>query len=303
MYRLVFDQRPSAPAPFVTRAPLVLIGCGAQCHLRLMDSGVSDQHAAIERNADGYYLRNLDSTNGSRVNGQLVNLQRLAPGDELEFGAVRLTFEIVHEPAPRRVRLDLLQVAAITVVMALLAGQVVLFTWIFSQHRRRGMKIDTGREARPLELFAGPGDNPSAINVPLPPATTNAGIATPPPVLGKMLRIGRMERTDAPTGVTLTFPVRAGVGERELNTTAIVIGVQFFRHPQPQEGLHPVPLPVQRLNVPPQWENFSSRKFTARFPAAPRQLAGYVVQTYYRNQLQDMQAEPPLLVPAITSQP
>jgi len=302
MYRLVFDQRASAPAPFVTRAPVVVIGRGAQCQLRLLDNGVSSEHAVIERDTDGYYPRDLATTNGSRATGKLITRYRLAPGDELEFGGVRLTFEIMHEPAARRLRLDWLQITAFVVVAALLAGQVVLFTWIFSQHRRRGMRIDAGREARPVELRPGPSDAPLDANVPQPTlplgATTNSGIANPPLVLGKSLRIVRVDRADAPTGVTLTILVRAGVGERELNVAAVGVSVQFLRQPQPQEGLRPVPLPLQWLTVPAQWENFSSRKLTVRFPGAPRQLAGYIIQTYYHNQLQDVQAEPPTLAPA-----
>ena len=46
-----------------------------------------------------------------------------------------------------------------------------------------------------------------------------------------------------------------------------------------------------------QWENFSTKSFTVRFPGAPREFVGFVVRTYYRKQMQDIAAAPPSLRP------
>jgi DNA-binding CsgD family transcriptional regulator len=55
------------------------------------DSTLSRLHAALERYGAGWCVRDLDSRNGTFVNGQRVWRERpLHPGDELRVGATRL---------------------------------------------------------------------------------------------------------------------------------------------------------------------------------------------------------------------
>ena len=42
---------------------------------------------------DGYVVVDLQSTNGTRVNGVAITERRLANGDEITVGATRLRFE------------------------------------------------------------------------------------------------------------------------------------------------------------------------------------------------------------------
>lgn len=58
---------------------------------------ISRRHAQIEKEGQRYYLADLDSTNGTNLNGKPLpknNRQLLASGDEIVFGrnGVRLTF-------------------------------------------------------------------------------------------------------------------------------------------------------------------------------------------------------------------
>jgi pSer/pThr/pTyr-binding forkhead associated (FHA) protein len=53
---------------------------------------VSREHAIIEREPDGFYLRDLESLNGTYVNRTRVTRQRLADGDEVQVGKFKLTF-------------------------------------------------------------------------------------------------------------------------------------------------------------------------------------------------------------------
>lgn len=57
---------------------------------------VSGEHAVLLLDNGRVTLQDLDSTNGSYVNGQAVRQQPLAPGDVVELGACRLTFEHAH---------------------------------------------------------------------------------------------------------------------------------------------------------------------------------------------------------------
>src|SRR5258705_5661110 len=60
--------------------------------LQLLDNSVSGKHAEIVIDATGPLLRDLGSTNGTRVGGERVIETRLAHGDHVIFGNVQLVF-------------------------------------------------------------------------------------------------------------------------------------------------------------------------------------------------------------------
>jgi hypothetical protein len=76
------------------RAPVtgsrVTIGRLASCALTLTDSTVSREHAALVRRGDAWWVVDLGSTNGTRVNGVRAAEQPVAPGDRIELGDVAL---------------------------------------------------------------------------------------------------------------------------------------------------------------------------------------------------------------------
>jgi uncharacterized protein YkwD len=75
--------------PLVKRK--ITIGTAADNDIVLEHSSVSRRHAIIVRGLGRFRVRDLDSTNGIRINGRRISgAQRLLPGDELEVGAVRL---------------------------------------------------------------------------------------------------------------------------------------------------------------------------------------------------------------------
>ena len=67
----------------------------AHADLGLGDSNVSRRHAELTRNATGWRIADLGSTNGTRVNGMRVSEQDLANGDTITMGLVTLMFEEV----------------------------------------------------------------------------------------------------------------------------------------------------------------------------------------------------------------
>jgi pSer/pThr/pTyr-binding forkhead associated (FHA) protein len=69
------------------------IGRGEDNDIVLADPSVSRAHAEIESDAAGPLVRDLDSTNGTAVNGRRVRAERLHDGDELSFGNTRMRFE------------------------------------------------------------------------------------------------------------------------------------------------------------------------------------------------------------------
>ena len=63
------------------------IGRDNKCDLAIADMTVSRRHATLERTQDGWLLTDLESTNGTRVNGWRVRGKvKVTPGDLVSFG-------------------------------------------------------------------------------------------------------------------------------------------------------------------------------------------------------------------------
>ena len=70
--------------------------------LRLNDERVSRYHAKVQTEDGDVILTDLDSTNGTRVNGSAIQIRRLRPGDQLSIGRSMLLFGTMEEIAARR---------------------------------------------------------------------------------------------------------------------------------------------------------------------------------------------------------
>ena len=71
----------------------VRVGSGPANDVRLTDDTVSSSHVSIEQTKDGYLLKDLGSTNGTRVNGVPVVEAFLLRGADLTLGDTRLRFQ------------------------------------------------------------------------------------------------------------------------------------------------------------------------------------------------------------------
>ena len=69
------------------------VGRGDESEIVLLDPSVSRAHAIVELDAGEPVVRDLDSTNGTYVNGRRVRVESLRDGDELRFGNTRMRFE------------------------------------------------------------------------------------------------------------------------------------------------------------------------------------------------------------------
>lgn len=62
------------------------------CHLVLLDSNVSRQHAAVELVNGVYYMVDLGSRNGVGYDGLRVNRKQIVEGDRFDIGPHQLRF-------------------------------------------------------------------------------------------------------------------------------------------------------------------------------------------------------------------
>lgn len=90
--RLIIESRGKEQEPYELGAQVTLLGRGTDCDLRLVDNGVSRHHAQIQMEEEEFVLVDLDSTNGSLVNGQRVQRARLSDGTQIRLGQTTLTF-------------------------------------------------------------------------------------------------------------------------------------------------------------------------------------------------------------------
>jgi len=78
----------------------IVIGRSSTCDVRVEDSQVSRIHSLIYFKDGKYYIKDLDSENGTFVNGKKVSDLVLNPGDKIEIGNYNIEFNVL---APERV--------------------------------------------------------------------------------------------------------------------------------------------------------------------------------------------------------
>src|SRR5215470_6261918 len=79
---------------------LTLVGRREDCDLRLDHKSVSKTHCVIVKTDGMLMLRDLGSTNGTRVNGQRVRRAMLLPADQLHIATYRFTVQFGPDVAP-----------------------------------------------------------------------------------------------------------------------------------------------------------------------------------------------------------
>ncbi|HTS19685.1 MAG TPA: FHA domain-containing protein [Verrucomicrobiae bacterium] len=71
----------------------VSVGRALDNTIRMEDGTVSHHHAIFVLDGDSYKLRDLNSTNGTRVNTMRITETKLTNGDQVRMGSVEMRFE------------------------------------------------------------------------------------------------------------------------------------------------------------------------------------------------------------------
>src|SRR5688572_31084700 len=80
-------------------SPEVTVGRGASNGVQIADGHASKVHFVLRRIRGRWKVVDLESKNGTRVNGAFVNTRWLGDGDTLSVGNVVLRFDAEGEPA------------------------------------------------------------------------------------------------------------------------------------------------------------------------------------------------------------
>jgi hypothetical protein len=71
----------------------VVLGRSRECDIQLADPNVSRRHAELRQEGATYWIVDLDSTNGTEVNGQRTSRSKLEAGDRIMIGSTELVFD------------------------------------------------------------------------------------------------------------------------------------------------------------------------------------------------------------------
>ena len=69
-----------------------VLGRSKDCDVQVHDANVSRRHAELRREGSSWWLVDLDSTNGTELNGKRVQRAKLADGDRITLGGAELVF-------------------------------------------------------------------------------------------------------------------------------------------------------------------------------------------------------------------
>ncbi|GAC1350262.1 MAG: hypothetical protein NVSMB27_31100 [Ktedonobacteraceae bacterium] len=92
---LILRDGEMAGQSFVLDRPVITIGRGSECDVAINDASISRRHAQVLRQANGNYVQDLASRNGTKVNDQpLLTPRLLQVGDIVCLGNVRLEYAL-----------------------------------------------------------------------------------------------------------------------------------------------------------------------------------------------------------------
>lgn len=98
-FQLVISEGKEAGREFVFEQPSIVIGRTEECDVVLYDPGVSRKHARIFADGALYFVEDMGSSNGTKVNGAIIKRRQLEDGDAVALGSVVFSFTQVATEA------------------------------------------------------------------------------------------------------------------------------------------------------------------------------------------------------------
>ncbi|MEX2180800.1 MAG: FHA domain-containing protein [Gemmatimonadaceae bacterium] len=96
----VIAEGPLKGMKFELHSALTNIGRGDHNDIAIRDESISDSHAKLQKRADGWWIVDQGSTNGTYVGGRRVQgEQRLEGAPDIRFGGIKMTFRPIQAGA------------------------------------------------------------------------------------------------------------------------------------------------------------------------------------------------------------
>lgn len=101
MPRLVAQSSEFSGQTFDLSGPEITVGRLADNKIQIEHVSVSGHHAVLKLDALDYIIKDLGSTNGTRINGERISEQKLRRNDILRLGNIELLYDSEHAPPGR----------------------------------------------------------------------------------------------------------------------------------------------------------------------------------------------------------
>jgi pSer/pThr/pTyr-binding forkhead associated (FHA) protein len=88
---------------------VVTIGRAPDCQVMVNERSVSRHHARVFCESEHYWLKDLESANGTTHNGKTVKLQMLSDNDKIGFGDAKAVFHAAGQSGPAAIGSDPLE--------------------------------------------------------------------------------------------------------------------------------------------------------------------------------------------------
>src|ERR1700722_6225961 len=98
MPRLVAQSPEFTGKTFDLSGKEVTVGRVEDNRIQIEHASVSGHHAVLKLDALDYVIKDLESTNGTRVNGEKISEQKLRRNDILRLGNIELLYDSEHAP-------------------------------------------------------------------------------------------------------------------------------------------------------------------------------------------------------------
>ena len=98
MPRLVAQSPEFAGQIFDLKGGEITVGRLADNNVQVEHPSVSGHHAVFRLDSQDYLVQDLESTNGTRINGEKVVQQKLRRNDMLRLGNIELLYDSEHSP-------------------------------------------------------------------------------------------------------------------------------------------------------------------------------------------------------------
>jgi hypothetical protein len=98
MPRLVAQSPEFAGKSFDLTGREITMGRIVDNKIQIEHASVSGHHAVLKLDMLDYVIKDLDSTNGTRINGERVTEQKLRRNDILRLGNIELLYDSEHQP-------------------------------------------------------------------------------------------------------------------------------------------------------------------------------------------------------------
>lgn len=209
----------------------VTLGRGLESDIRLKDIKASRRHCQIVRSGQGFQCVDLNSGNGTYVNGVQIKQQSLSPGDKIQIGNTTIAFQDAAPAAARPAR----KAAPSATTKAAPAGRTPTAQIPTAPTRKITAKVDTVRPATG-GVKKGTGAIPKAGTRSISKASTQpvgrkgtTGGIKKPGTTGVKKTTGRTPTgrgTGRATGrVSATERFHSEARKKKSNPVAIIIGV------------------------------------------------------------------------------